>query len=861
MVIIMKRLLLALFAFAATTLMFAQHLVGNAPAQVAVGEQFRLTYTINTQDVSGFRAGRLPEELEVLMGPSQSSQSSFQMINGHTSSSSSITYTYIVCASKNGTYTIPPAQISVGGKVIRSNSLRIKVSGTAQSGNSHHSGNQSQPEIRDAGSRISGSDLFIKVSADKKRIHEQEPVLLTYTLYTLVGITSLRGDMPDMKGFHSQEIPLPKEKTFHVEMLNGRPYKACKWQQWLVYPQMTGKMQIPSITFEGIVIQQNRDIDPFEAFFNGGSGYVEVKKKIVAPSLTLQVDPLPTRPANFSGGVGKFQITAQLDKQEVKANDPISLRVIVSGTGNMKLIKQPTVIFPKDFDTYDAKITDKTKNTLNGVEGSMVYDFMAVPRHQGTYDIPAVEFTYYDTKADAYRTIKSEAFKLNVTKGSGSTAVSSYSEDVEQLNKDIRYIKTGNADIRDNNDFFFGSLAYWIILALLVVAFVSLFIIFRQRAIDNANIGKMRGKKANKVATKRLRLANELMKNNRANDFYDEVLKALWGYVGDKLNMPVENLSRENIQQRLGERDIDTDTIAKFISAIDECEFCRYAPGDPAGNMSKTFEAAMTAIMNIEEMMKNKKKNTSTVARSLMILIFSGACFASACAMTTKANADQAYAKEQYQQAIADYESLLKQGSNADIYYNLGNAYYRVGNITRAIINYERAALLSPGDADIRFNLQIARSKTIDKITPESEMFFFDWYRQFVNLTSVDGWARTALISLAIAIICALVYLFSQRLVARKAGFYGAIALLFVFILSNLMAQQQKNRLLHRTGAVITAPAVQVKSTPAANGTDVFNLHEGTKVDIIDSSMKQWKEIRIADGKRGWVETSKLEVI
>ena len=858
---IMKRFLLALLAFAATTLMFAQNLVGNAPAQVAVGEQFRLTYTINTQDVSGFRAGRLPDELEVLMGPSQSSQSSFQMINGHTSSSSSITYTYIVCASKNGTFTIPPAQITVDGKVIRSNSLRIKVSGTAQSGNSHHGGSSSQPEIRDAGSRISGSDLFIKVSADKKRIHEQEPVLVTYTLYTLVGITSLRGDMPDMKGFHSQEIPLPKEKTFHVEMLNGRPYKACKWQQWLVYPQMTGKMQIPSITFEGIVIQQNRDIDPFEAFFNGGSGYVEVKKKIVAPGITLQVDPLPARPADFSGGVGKFQITAQLDKQDVKANDPISLRVIVSGTGNMKLIKQPTVKFPKDFDTYDAKVTDKTKNTVNGVEGSMVYDFMAVPRHQGTYDIPAVEFTYYDTQANAYRTVKSEAFKLNVAKGSGSTPVSSYTEDVEQLNKDIRYIKTGNVDIRDNDDFFFGSTAYWIILVLLFVAFVSLFVIFRQRAINNANIGKMRGKKANKVATRRLRLASELMNKNRADAFYDEVLKALWGYVGDKLNMPVESLSRENIQQRLSERDIDTDTIAKFISAIDECEFCRYAPGDPAGNMSKTFEAAMSAIMNIEEMMKNKKKNSSTAARSLMILVLSGAFFASALAMPTKANADQAYAKEQYQQAIADYESLLKQGSNADIYYNLGNAYYRTGNITRAIINYERAALLSPGDADIRFNLQLARSKTIDKITPESEMFFFDWYRQFVNLTSVDGWARTALISLAIAIICALVYLFAQRLLARKAGFYGAIVLLFVFILSNIMAHQQKNRLLHRTGAVIISPAVQVKSTPAANGTDVFNLHEGTKVDIIDSSMKQWKEIRIADGKRGWIETSKLEII
>ena len=376
----MKRLLLISYAFVATVVAFAQNLVGNAPAQVAVGEQFRLTYTINTQNVSGFRAGNIPAELEVLMGPSQSSQSSFQMINGHTSSSSSITYTYIVCANKNGTYTISPAHITVDGRTIKSNAIRIKVSGTAQNGyggNRSNSGNDA--EIRDAGSRISGSDLFIKVSANKQHIFEQEPVLLTYKVYTLVGLTSLRGEMPDMKGFHSQEIPLPKEKSFHIETLNGRPYKTVTWQQWVVFPQMTGKMNIPSITFEGIVVQQNRDVDPFEAFFNGGSGYVEVKKKIIAPGLSLQVDPLPTRPASFSGGVGKFNITAQINKTDVKANDPISLRVIVNGTGNLKLLKEPVVNFPKDFDKYDAKVTDKTKITANGVEGSMVYDFMAVP--------------------------------------------------------------------------------------------------------------------------------------------------------------------------------------------------------------------------------------------------------------------------------------------------------------------------------------------------------------------------------------------------------------------------------------------------------------------------------------------------
>ena len=861
----MKRAILTYVSVFVTVLAaFAQQLVGNAPAQVAVGEQFRLTYTINTQNVSGFRAGHIPEELEVLMGPSQSSQSSFQMVNGHTSSSSSVTFTYIVCANKNGTFTIPPAQITVDGKVVRSNPLRIRVSGTAQSGRSNgggggHSANDDF-EVRDAGSRISGSDLFIKVSANKKRIHEQEPVLLTYKVYTLVGLTRLDGKMPDMKGFHSQEIPLPREKNFHVEAFNGRPYKTVTWQQWVVFPQMTGKLDIPSIVFEGTVVQQNRDVDPFEAFFNGGSGYVEVKKKITAPGLTLQVDPLPARPANFSGGVGRFSITAQINKTEVKANDPVSLRVIVSGTGNLKLIKEPMVNLPKDFDKYDAKITDQTKITANGVEGSMVYDFMVVPRHQGTFDIPPVEFTYYDTQDNQYKTVKSEGFKLNVAKGSGTAAVSDYSESVEQLNKDIRYIKTGNVELRDIDDFFFGSASYLTVLIVMLIAFVSLFVVFRKRAIDNANLSKMRGKKANKVATKRLRAASKLMQQNRSDAFYDEVLRALWGYVGDKLNMPVEGLSRENIQQRLAEREVAEETISKFIAAIDECEFERYAPGDAAGNMNKTFDAAMTAIMDIEEKMKNSKKIRLSKTSVVVAFLVAASCL-DAAAMATKANADKAYAAEHYQQAIADYEELLKQGANADIYYNLGNAYYRTNNLTRAIINYERAALLAPGDADVRFNLQLARSKTIDKITPESEMFFFNWYRQFVNLMSVDGWAKTALWALALAIVFALTYLFAERLLLRKLGFYGGMLLVLLFVVSNIMAHQQKAKLTHRTGAIVVAPSVQIKSTPSKNGTDLFNLHEGTRIDIIDGSMKQWKEIRIADGKSGWIESSKMEII
>ena len=361
---------LSSFLFPLST--YSQTLTGSAPSHVAVGEQFRLTYTINTQNVSDFRAGDIPEELEVLIGPNRSMQSSYQMINGHTSSSSSITYTYIVCATKNGSFTIPPAHVVVGGKTISSNTVTIKVSGSPQSSNSGSPRQRRQDdeaEIRDAGSQISGSDLFIKVSANKKRVHEQEPILLTYKVYTLVGLTSLRGDMPDLKSFYTQEVSLPSQKSFSVETFNGRPYKTTTWSQYVMFPQMTGKLQIPSITFEGIVVQQNRNIDPFEAFFNGGSGYVEVKKKIVAPSVEIQVDPLPERPVGFSGGVGQFSVSAQLNKTETKANDPVSLRLTVSGAGNLKLVKQPQVNLPKDFDKYEPKVTDKTKLTSNGIEG------------------------------------------------------------------------------------------------------------------------------------------------------------------------------------------------------------------------------------------------------------------------------------------------------------------------------------------------------------------------------------------------------------------------------------------------------------------------------------------------------------
>lgn len=854
----MKRYLLVVSLMMITWAVSAQTLTANAPSQVQNGENFRLTYTVNTSNASDFRIGEIPEALEIITGPYTSEQSNFQMVNGHTSSSSSITYTYILCANKNGSFTIPAARVHANGKTITSNPLKVTVSGKAAgTGNAPkmHDDYDDRPQMRAAGTPISGSDLFIKVSANKQRVHEQEPILLTYKVYTLVDLTQLEGKMPDLTGFHSQEVKMPQQKSFHIESVNGRNYRCVTWSQYVMYPQMTGDLEIPSITFNGTVIQQNRNVDPFEAFLNGGSGYVEVKRSIKAPGLKIHVDPLPKRPDNFSGGVGKFNISGQLNKTEVKANDPITVRVVVGGVGNLKLIKQPVVNFPKDFDKYDPKVTDKTKLTANGVEGNMIYDFLAVPRNQGKYTIPPVEFTYYDVAANAYKTIKTQAFELDVEKGDGNggTAV----DFTDEKNQDIHAIKTGKVVRKDAASLFFGSASYWIVLALLLAAFIALMIIFRRRAIENADIVKMRGKKANKVANKRLRAAHKLMVAGKQGEFYDEVLRALWGYMGDKLNIPVSELSHDNIADKLAEHHVDEQTVNSFIEALDECEFERYAPGDAAGNMNKTYESAATAIEKIEEVMK--KKNTRT--RGTLVLLTLLFLFPTTIQAVTKQDADAEYSKGNYQQAIKDYEELLKAGESAEIYYNLGNAYYRTENITRAVLSYERALLLNPADDDIRFNLQMARSKTIDKITPESEMFFFTWYRSLVNLMTIDGWAHLAIASIILTLILALVYLFAGHLTLRKIGFYGGVLFLIIFLLSNLFAFQQKQMLMKRNGAIVTAPSVTIKKTPVANSADQGVIHEGTRVDIIDDTMRDWKEIHLADGREGWIPATQIEKI
>ena len=585
-------------------------LTADAPDVVVSGDQFRLTFTVNTQKVKDFRAPSITKGFDVLMGPSRSQQSSTQIINGKVSSSSSITYTYILMAGDAGTYTIPAASIEANGEKIFSNAVTIKVLPPDQSASGSKGSQKSSAQAGNqaASGRITSNDLFITATASKTTVHEQEAILLTYKVYTLVNLRQLFGKMPDLKGFHTQEIELPQQKTFSLEHYKGRNYNTTVWSQYVLFPQQTGKLEIPSITFEGVVAIQTVSDDPFDAFFNGG-GYQEVKKKIVTPKLTINVQPLPAKPANFSGGVGEFTLSSSINAKDVKTNDAVTIKLTISGSGNMKLISTPEVKFPEDFEVYDPKVTNNFEASRAGLSGTQTIEYLAIPRHAGNFTIPPVEFTYFDLKSNSYKTLKTEAYNINVAKGQGNAdqviADFTNKENVKVLGQDIRFIKLGDTKLMPKGDVFFGTVGYYLWYIIPFVLFVGLVVFFRKQAAENANVAKVKTKKANKVATKRMKLAGKLLAENRKNEFYDEVLKALWGYISDKLSIPVSQLSKDNIEAELAKYGVADDVIKDFINALNECEFARYAPGDENEAMDKVYTTSVEAISKMENSIKH----------------------------------------------------------------------------------------------------------------------------------------------------------------------------------------------------------------------------------------------------------------
>lgn len=615
----MKQLLIFLVAFWVALCGAAQvSFVAKAPKTVGVNGQFRVQYVLSNADGENFSAPNFPD-FEVLAGPSVSNYSSYQIINGKSSSTQSVTWTYILQPKKKGTFRLPAATVRAGGKVMKSQSLAIVVDGSASaSGASSGNAHVKQPDDEDdyyvrpqrSGSAVTQKDLYFTVDATKRQVYEQEPIMLTYKFHSRVGVglaNVMLRQKPDLKGFWTQEIELPRNLSPTTEREGGGLYRVGTNLKYVIFPQQTGKLTIPGIGFDCDVIQRDTHIDEIDAFFNGG-GNLNVKVQRTTPDLTIEVLPLPQpKPAAFSGGVGHFNIQTNLVTSTPKTNDIATLRLTVSGSGNMKLIKAPVLQFPKDFDTYDAKMTDNTRVSMDGITGDVFFDYTFVPRNVGEYDIPSAEFIYFDTQSRSYVTLHTQPLHLNVEKGKRSK------EDVEAE------LAMRNADIRDVHTWYVppvcrtglladadwaGTPRYFLRTIVLIGVSVVLLRVLRRRSERNADVAGSRIRRAQKKANKHLRSAEKALASGDHNAFYSALVQALRGYFSDKSSQDAAALTTESILAGLVERNVPSDLVDETKKLLDDCDFARFAPAADNSQRESDLERASNLINRLEPYLK-----------------------------------------------------------------------------------------------------------------------------------------------------------------------------------------------------------------------------------------------------------------
>lgn len=575
----------------------------TAPASVVEGEQFRLSYVLN-QEGRDLRLPDLPD-FDILFGPSTSTSFSQRTINGKTTSERSVTYTYILVAKTTGTFTIGPASISVDGANYQSNSLKVEVLPPDEKSSQSSRGGGSSS----GSATVSDNDAFIRAIVSKNNPYEQEGFTVTFRLYTTLNIVNFgRIQFPEFEGFMVEEIDVPVNQQLQMERYNGRNYYTADLRKTLLFSQKSGQITIPSGRLEMVFsVPSGRSVT---TFFGSQELMVDVNKTLVTNPVVINVKPLPAnRPASFANAVGTFTMKPNINTTQLRANEAISLRLEISGTGNMKLISNPVVEFPSNFEVYDPTVTNALNVTSNGLTGIRTIEYMAIPRYEGNYTIPPVEFSYFDINTNSYKTLTTEEYSLQIAKGDpGSITSSNFvnQQDV-RVEQDIRFLKTGEPNYLSISNFFVGSLNYWLWYIIPFVLLVVLFIINRKQARENANVALMRNRKANKIAIKRLKLAEKYLKEQKKENFYDEVLRAIWGYFSDKLSIPVANLSKNNIENELSKNGISGELISRFMQILDTCEFARYAPAESDAEMESVYNNTFNAIGEMENRLKKSK--------------------------------------------------------------------------------------------------------------------------------------------------------------------------------------------------------------------------------------------------------------
>ncbi|MDD4108342.1 MAG: BatD family protein, partial [Prolixibacteraceae bacterium] len=568
------------------------------------GQQFRLTFTLNDRGSNLKLPPGLSDNFDILMGPSTGQSTRMQTINGKTTTETTYSYTYILRAKQEGAFEIRPGSIEVDNNILESNSLKIQVV-KPQSQPPQQQGTDTRQQSQPVD--LGGDNLFIRLEMSKHNVYRGEQLIATVKLYADPNIPISGFDevnLPTFEGFYTQDISIPQQINFNREVYNDRIYQVGVLKKTVLFPQQNGSITINPFSMTLLVQQRVRPRSFFDDFF---SGIQTVRTTITSKQVTVNVRDLPPSPPDFYGGVGNFNISSELSSTNVTTNDAVTLKVTISGNGNIRLLRNPEFKLPADFEVYDPQASDNVNAGDNGVTGTKTVEYLFQPRYEGEYTIPSVPFTFFNPASGSYITRSTPEYILTVVKGteSQSTVISGVRrENIELIGQDIRFIKQGNPNFKLSGTTFFGSSLFYSIYGGTALIFIILFLIYRKKVRENANIALVRNKKANRLAVKRLRTAAGFMKQNMNEAFHEAILKAFWGYLSDKLSIPVAVLNKDNALESLRKRDVSEEHISDFIEIIEHCEFARYAPSGGSEARSELYKKAIDTMSKLEKQIK-----------------------------------------------------------------------------------------------------------------------------------------------------------------------------------------------------------------------------------------------------------------
>ena len=879
----MKRIITALIVALYATAAFAQTSISvDAHKVVGVDERFNVVFEVEGENSPSNFTWSPGDDFQLVWGPQKGTSSSVSIVNGKVSKSSKSSFTYILLPKKTGTFTLPAATATVKGETISSKSITIQVvqNGAGQSSGSSSSSGGSGSSSSGSGSSssrdaASGEDVFMRLNLSKTNVVVGEPITATLSLYqraNIVGFENAR--FPSFDGFWSQETETPSNIEFHRESLGDNIYNAAVLRRYVIIPQKSGNMTIDPaeiVCLINVLRPGSSSGSIFDSFF--GEEYVTVKKRVSTRAVTVKVSPLPAgAPASFSGGVGNYSISARLSKDSLKVHDAASLIVTVSGKGNVSLIEAPKLSFPPDFETYDVKTTQNTDKS--GTTGSKTFEYPFIPRSYGDFTLPPLKYSYYDVNSKKYATVSTDSLRIKVAKGNqtatttlepGQNQLTVDRKGVKNLGEDIRFIRTKAPSFTEDKGFLVGRPLYWIILALLALAAFAIWLTMRKAAAMRADVRGTKNRKATKMALKRLKLAGEFMSKGLQTAFYEELHRALLGFVSDKLSMDMAEQNKENIAAALASRGISEGLANEFTDLLDACEYARYAPSTGSEQMSAHYEKAVDVITAIDS---NMKKTTSSPGAAAFLIAFA-LMIPSLSKAEPMSYPDSlwnegvaAYSAGRWNDAAAAWEGIYDAGiRGSELYYNLASAYFKLGETGKAILFYERALKEDPSDKDVRYNLEFARGMTQDRIEDVPEFILKTWIKKATYLFSSDLWAVLSILFFAGALALLLLFLLGSSSGARRTGFFTGIAALLIAVFCFASASSQRADASRKDEAIVMRPVSSVKSSPSSDSAkDLFILHEGTKVKILDE-VDLWMNIELSDGRQGWIATKDIEII